>query len=92
MARAPGSVESILVIFAAWVLWERGAMGGADAKLILALALLFANGVFFLLILLVGGVQGLVGLIAGKKTIPYTVAITLGTAAWLWLDQICFVV
>jgi len=34
---------------------------------------------------LVGGVLGLAALIARRKTIPYTVAITLGTAAWLWI-------
>ena len=75
----------MLVIFAVWALWEIGATGGADAKIIIALVLLFANGLLFIPIVLVGGVQGLVGLIARRKTIPYTVAITLGTAAWLWM-------
>jgi hypothetical protein len=35
----------------------------------------------FVPIVLFGGFQGLVALIARRKTIPYTVAITLGTAA-----------
>ena len=84
-----GSSEGVyatLVIFAAWALWEIGATGGADAKIIISLVLLFGNGLLFIPIVLVGGVQGLIGLIARKKTIPYTVAITLGTAAWLWLS------
>jgi Flp pilus assembly protein protease CpaA len=79
------SIYAILVIFAAWALWEIGATGGADAKLIISLVLLFGNGLLFISIVMVGGIQGLVGLIARKKTIPYTVAITLGTAAWFWI-------
>ena len=81
-------VYAMLVIFAVWALWEIGATGGADAKIIIALVLLFANGLLFIPIVLVGGVQGLTALIARRKTIPYTVAITLGTAAWLWLGVV----
>ena len=85
----PGTSESIyalLVIFAAWALWEIGGTGGADAKLIISLVLLFGNGLLFIPIVMAGGLQGLFGLIARKKTIPYTVAITLGTVAWLWMS------
>ena len=38
------SVYAILVIFAAWALWEIGATGGADAKIIISLVLLFGPG------------------------------------------------
>ncbi len=82
----PENIYAILAIFAAWALWEIGTTGGADAKLIISLVLLFGNGLLFIPIVLVGGVQGLAGLIGRKKTIPYTVAITLGIAAWLWLS------
>ena len=85
IAGTPGVVYGMLVVFAVWALWEIGATGGADAKIIIALVLFFANGSLFIPIVLVGGVQGLVGLIARRKTIPYTVAITLGTVAWLWM-------
>lgn len=81
-------IYAILVIFAAWALWEIGATGGADAKLIISLVLLFGNGLLFIPIVLVGGVQGLFGLFARKKTIPYTVAITLGMVAWLWMSTV----
>ena len=80
------NVYAMLVIFAAWALWEIGATGGADAKIIITLVFLFGNGLLFIPIVMVGGIQGLFGLIARKKTIPYTVAIALGTAAWLWLS------
>ena len=45
-----------------------------------------AATLLFIPIVLAGGVQGLIGMLTKKKTIPYTVAITLGTAAWLWLS------
>ena len=59
---SPDMVYAMLVIFAVWALWEIGATGGADAKIIIALVLLFANGLLFIPIVLVGGVQGLAGL------------------------------
>ena len=74
-----------LVVFAVWALWELGATGGADAKIILTLVLLSGDGLVFLPIVFVGGFQGLAGLLRHRKTIPYTVAITLGTALWLGL-------
>ena len=82
------NIYVLLIIFAAWALWEIGATGGADAKLIISLVLLFGNGLLFIPIVTVGGIQGLVGLISRKKTIPYTVAIALGTAAWLWMSVV----
>ena len=88
VAGPPDMVYAMLVIFAVWGLWEIGATGGADAKIIIALVLLFADGMLFIPIVLVGGLQGLAALIARRKTIPYTVAITLGTAAWLWMGAI----
>ena len=88
IAGSPDEVYAMLVIYAVWALWEIGATGGADAKIIIALVLLFSNGLLFIPIVLVGGVQGLAALIARRKTIPYTVAITLGTAAWLWLGVV----
>jgi Flp pilus assembly protein protease CpaA len=88
IAGSPDVVYAMLVIFAVWALWEIGATGGADAKIIIALILLYSNGLLFIPIVMVGGVQGLGALIAKRKTIPYTVAITLGTAAWLWLGVV----
>jgi hypothetical protein len=85
LAGSPGAVYAMLVIFAVWAMWETGVTGGADAKIIITLVLLFADGQLFIPIVLVGGVQGLLALIAHRKTIPYTVAITLGVATWLLL-------
>jgi len=85
IAASPSIVYAMLVVFAVWALWEIGASGGADAKIIISLVLFFADGLLFIPIVLVGGVQGLVGLVARRKTIPYTVAIAVGTVAWLWM-------
>ena len=85
IAVSPDMTYAMLVIFAVWALWEIDAIGGADSKIIMALVLFFANGLLFIPIVLVGGIQGLVGLITRRKTIPYTVAITLGMVAWLWM-------
>ena len=85
--RVRRAIFAQLAIFAAWALWELGATGGADAKIIITLVLLFGNGLVFLPIIFVGGIQGLLGLSTHQKTIPYTVSITLGAAAWLVDDS-----
>jgi len=85
IAASPSIVYAMLVVFAVWALWEIGASGGADAKIIITLVLFYSNGLLFIPIVLVGGVQGLVGLITRRKTIPYTVAIALGMVTWLWM-------
>jgi Flp pilus assembly protein protease CpaA len=79
---------ALLVIFVTWAMWEISVMGGADAKIIISLVLLFGNGLLFIPIVMVGGIQGLLGLITKKKTIPYTVAITFGMVAWLWMSAV----
>lgn len=75
----------MLLTFAVWVLWEIGALGGADAKMLITLELLFADVSIFLLIILTGGLQGLAGWFARRRTLPYTLSIALGTLAWFWL-------
>ena len=82
---SPEAIFTILVILTVWVQWDVGATGGADVKIIISLVLLFADGLIFIPVVLAGGIQGLVGLIAKQKSIPFTVSIVLGTAAWLWL-------
>jgi len=74
----------VLAVASIWVMWEVGAIGGADAKVIITLLLLFADGLLLIPIALAGGIQGLAALIAGRKTIPYTVAIAFGMVVWLW--------
>lgn len=75
----------IVVLFVVWAMWERGLLGGADAKIILALVLLFADGRLLLLILIAGGFQGLVALIINRRQIPYTLSIAIGSIVWMAL-------
>ena len=82
------NLSPFLAIIAVWLAWETSATGGADAKIIITLVLIFANGWLFVPIILVGGLQGLIALASKQKTIPYTVAISLGTAAWMGLSVI----
>lgn len=70
-------------LFAAWLFWELGVMGGADAKMLTALLLLTGDPLLLGAILLAGGLQGLIGLLRKEKTVPYTVAIAAGTVWYL---------
>ncbi len=79
-------IYASLVMFGVWALWEIGASGGADAKIIITLVLIFSNGLLFIPIVFAGGFQGLFALIAKRKTIPYTVSIAAGTAVWMLLS------
>jgi Flp pilus assembly protein protease CpaA len=72
-----------IALFAAWVLWELGVMGGADAKMLTALLLLIADPLLLGAVFLAGGLQGLIGLLRKEKTVPYTVAIAAGTVWYL---------
>lgn len=76
----PSTALLVFALFTVWLLWEMGAMGGADAKLLMVLTLVIGNVWVFALIALAGGVQGLVGLLARKRSVPYIVAIFAGTA------------
>ena len=62
-----------------WLLWEAGAMGGADAKLLIVIALVTGQPTIFLFIALAGGIQGIIAIFARQKSVPYVVAIFSGT-------------
>jgi len=62
-------------------LWRLGAIGGADAKVLLALPLFFGGGVL-LVVFLVGGFYGLAALVLHRKSIPYVTPIFLGTSLY----------
>ena len=78
-------VTTMLAALGIWSLWTFEKMGGADAQVLLALALIFGPSIL-LPITLAGGVQGLVSLLARKKTIPYMVSILAGTSVFLMMQ------
>lgn len=83
----PSSVVMSLAILWIWLLWEVGAMGGADTKLLLAEIMLMGNPVILIPILLTGGIQGLMAMFQKKKEIPFVVSIFCGSLFY-FLSQI----
>ena len=85
------TVVPVVALFTIWLLWEMGAMGGADAKLLMVITLVVSSPWVLTLIALVGGVQGLIGLLTRKRSVPYVVAIFAGTLLYavnIWWFQI----
>ena len=76
----PATALTVLILAAIWLLWEIGAMGGADAKLLMVIALVVSQPVVFLFIALAGGLQGALALALRKKEVPYIVAIFAGAS------------
>lgn len=75
----PAAFVQILILLTIWLLWDIGAMGGADAKLLMVIGLTIQQPAVFVFIALVGGIQGLVALMLHRKEIPFIVAIFAGT-------------
>lgn len=74
----PSLFPILLSLYGAWLLWELGAMGGADAKILMTLFLFMGNASVILPITIVGGIQGVVALFKKERQIPYTVSILAG--------------
>ncbi|GAP13219.1 type IV leader peptidase family [Longilinea arvoryzae] len=83
----PAAFAQIIILLTIWLLWDFGAMGGADAKLLFVIGLTVQQPVVFVLIALAGGIQGLVALLLHRKEIPFVVAIFVGVAIFA-LDQL----
>jgi len=83
------AVITMLTAFVIWSLWKLEKMGGADAQVLLALTLVCGPSVL-LPITLAGGIQGLVSLLAKKRTIPYMVSILTGASVFLLLHPAIF--
>ncbi len=82
----PAAFVQIIILITIWLLWDIGAMGGADAKILFVIGLTIQQPVVFVLIALSGGIQGLVALLLHRKEIPFVVAIFAGAALFV-LDQ-----
>jgi len=78
----PGVLIQVAALSVIWLLWEIGAMGGADAKLLMVITLVIQHPIIFLFIAMAGGIQALAALIVRKKEIPYIVAIFAGSALY----------
>ncbi|HNT54320.1 MAG TPA: prepilin peptidase [Anaerolineaceae bacterium] len=81
------AAASQLLITTAWLLWRHGLTGGADAKLLITLTLLYGSGVF-LAAVLTGGLFGLAARLRQKHTLPYILPVAVGTIGYLALRRI----
>jgi Flp pilus assembly protein protease CpaA len=72
---------SMLAMFVIWMTWKLEKMGGADAQALLALLLLLGPTIL-LPVALAGGLQGLITLLARKKTMPFMVSVFTGTCVY----------
>ncbi len=71
----------MLTMFVIWSIWKLEKMGGADAQVLMALVLLLGP-VVLLPIAVAGGLQGLVTLLARRKTMPFMLSILIGTGVF----------
>ncbi|NMB68845.1 MAG: hypothetical protein GYA20_08795 [Chloroflexi bacterium] len=83
----PAAYLQIIILLTIWLLWDFGAMGGADAKLLFVIGLTIQQPFVFVLIAFAGGIQGLAALLLRRKEIPFVVAIFAGAALFA-LDQL----
>ncbi|MCX6082133.1 MAG: hypothetical protein NTW32_21605 [Chloroflexi bacterium] len=72
---------SMLAMFVIWMTWQLEKMGGADAQVLLALLLLLGPTIL-LPAALTGGLQGIITLLARKKTMPFMVSVFTGTCVF----------
>ena len=83
----PAAFVQIIILLTIWLLWDIGAMGGADAKLLMVISLTIQQPSVFVFVALAGGIQGLVALLLHRKEVPFIVAIFAGTTFFA-LDQL----
>ena len=76
-----------LVLITIWLIWKFGAIGGADAQVLMTLALVFQPGIL-LPVALAGGFQGLVQWLRKKPTLPAMLAILIGTLFHLVIPKL----
>ena len=78
----PAVMLQVAALLAIWLLWEVGAMGGADAKLLMVITLVIQQPIVFVFIALAGGIQGGMAMLLRRKEIPYIVAIFAGSSLY----------
>ena len=76
-----GNIKWTISLFALWLSWTTGKAGGADVQVQMALAMLISPWVL-LPVWLAGGLQGLIGLLARRRVIPFMLSIFVGTCIW----------
>ncbi len=80
----PEMILVSIILFIVYQLWLYGLTGGADAKILMTLALVYGSPAF-LAATLAGGVFGVVALVLKKRTLPYVLPILAGMVAYFVL-------
>ena len=70
-----------LVLLGLWLSWKLGAFGGADAQVLMALILFFGPEIL-VPVALMNVIQGLVGMVMKRKTIPAMLSILAGACVF----------
>jgi Flp pilus assembly protein protease CpaA len=73
--------------FLVWALWDKNILGGADAKILMALIFLWGSAALLVWVAIAGGFQGGAAWWRKQREIPYTVSILIGSIAF-WLVTI----
>lgn len=82
------SLDSLL-LFSIWFAWKAGLTGGADAKVLFTLTLLYGSGILFSA-LLAGGIFGLGAWTLKKRSIPYLVPVFMGSTVYFLSKYLVF--
>jgi len=73
-----------------WLMWKFALMGGADAMIMMTVVMLIGNASVIVPITLAGGALGVLGALRKKATVPYVIAIGLGTLSYMagsWMQN-----
>lgn len=79
----PDAVTISVAILIVWSMWELRLLGGADAKLMIAITLFFGSPTFLLPVAVAGGIQGFIAHLRNQRTIPFVVSIFFGTMLYV---------
>ena len=83
----PGQAGLLLALSTVWLAWELSLIGGADAKIMVAVVLVLGSGWVLVPVAVAGGLLAVAATFRNKATIPCVVAIAMGTACFEFLVQ-----
>jgi Flp pilus assembly protein protease CpaA len=75
----------VLALSIVWLAWELSLVGGADAKIMVAVVLVTGSGWVLVPVAVAGGILAVGAAFRNKLTIPCVVAIAVGTACFEFL-------
>ena len=83
----PDAVTLGAVLMLLWLFWKLGAFGGADAQVLMTLALFLGPSVL-IPVAFMNLLQGLAGLLGKRKSMPAMLSILAGTSAYVLASRL----